>query len=178
MRKLMIIILCGILLLASGVGIAPASAGALAATDEQHLTLQQALGMAMANSTSLQSQSFAVDLRHPAGSGGTGCGAAGLEPGRPAAAHYEHAIPVGRCQPAPSILQAQNTVTSDKAGLDVVSYDTSSNYSSADSLKIDENSLADAENDLAQTEHTAYNDILALEKQQDSLQQALGHGRG
>ena len=79
---------------------------------------------------------------------------------------------------SPSILQAQNTVTSDKDGLNVVSYDTSSNYSSADSLKMDENSLADAEKDLAQTERTAYNDILTLENAAGQPAAGPGHGRG
>jgi outer membrane protein TolC len=74
---------------------------------------------------------------------------------------------------SPSILKAQDAVSADKQGLNVVSYVTSANYSSADSLNIDENGLASTENSVAQSERNMYYNITNLESQQSSLQQAL-----
>lgn len=74
---------------------------------------------------------------------------------------------------SPSILQAQNTVVADKTGLSVVSYVTSANYSSADSLNIAENNLATTETSVAQSERDMYATIQNLESKQNSLQQAL-----
>ncbi len=74
---------------------------------------------------------------------------------------------------SPSILQAQDSVISDKTALNVVSYVPSANAATADTLNEAENSLASAENDTSQSERALYQTITALESKQASLQQAL-----
>jgi outer membrane protein len=74
---------------------------------------------------------------------------------------------------SPSILQAQNTVISDKTALTMVSYVPSANAATSDTLNEAENSLAGAENNASQSERALYQTIITLESKQDSLQQAL-----
>ncbi len=74
---------------------------------------------------------------------------------------------------SPTVLNAQDAVVADKDGLNMVSYVTSENYSSADILNEDENSLANTENSVAQSERNMYGTIQTLESQQNSMQQDL-----
>jgi outer membrane protein TolC len=74
---------------------------------------------------------------------------------------------------SPSILQAQDSVSSDKTAMTVVSYVPSANMANGDTLNEAENGLAAAENTAAQNERALYHTITTLESSQDSLQQAL-----
>jgi outer membrane protein TolC len=74
---------------------------------------------------------------------------------------------------SPSILLAQNSVSSDKTALNVVSYIPSENMATADTLNEAENGLTATENNAAQSERTLYHTITTLESKQNSMQQAL-----
>ena len=79
---------------------------------------------------------------------------------------------------SPSILKAQDTVVADKDGLNMVSYVTSANYSSADILNIDENSLAERGEQLGpeRAQHVCHHSNPGIETGQPAA--GPGHGPG